>query len=44
MAPEKTKTSASTGPADEVRAFYETHPYPAPIGNLDRHRDPLSEP
>ncbi len=39
MAPEKTKTSASTGPADEVRAFYETHPYPAPIGNLDRHRD-----
>jgi SAM-dependent methyltransferase len=26
-------------PADEVRAFYESHPYPAPIGNLDRHRD-----
>jgi SAM-dependent methyltransferase len=25
--------------ADAVRAFYESHPYPAPIGNLDRHRD-----
>jgi len=25
--------------ADEVRAFYENHPYPAPIGNLDRHRE-----
>jgi SAM-dependent methyltransferase len=26
-------------PADAVRAFYESHPYPAPIGNLDRHRE-----
>jgi SAM-dependent methyltransferase len=26
-------------PADAVRAFYENHPYPAPIGNLDRHRE-----
>jgi SAM-dependent methyltransferase len=25
--------------ADEVRSFYETHPYPAPIDNLDRHRE-----
>ncbi|MGA8444784.1 MAG: class I SAM-dependent methyltransferase [Roseiarcus sp.] len=25
--------------ADEVRAFYESHPYPAPLGNLDRHRE-----
>ena len=25
--------------ADAVRAFYESHPYPAPIGNLDRHRE-----
>jgi SAM-dependent methyltransferase len=32
-------TSARTDPADAVRAFYEGHPYPAPIGNLDRHRD-----
>jgi 2-polyprenyl-3-methyl-5-hydroxy-6-metoxy-1,4-benzoquinol methylase len=23
----------------EVRAFYDSHPYPAPIDNLDRHRD-----
>ena len=26
-------------PAPEVRAFYEGHPYPAPIDNLDRNRD-----
>jgi SAM-dependent methyltransferase len=26
-------------PNDAVRAFYESHPYPAPIANLDRHRD-----
>jgi SAM-dependent methyltransferase len=26
-------------PAGEVRAFYESHPYPAPLGNLDRHRE-----
>jgi SAM-dependent methyltransferase len=25
--------------ADEVRAFYENHLYPAPVENLDRHRD-----
>jgi SAM-dependent methyltransferase len=28
-----------TRTAAEVRAFYERHPYPAPIDNLDRHRD-----
>ena len=26
-------------PSDEVRAFYESHPYPPPLKNLDRHRD-----
>jgi SAM-dependent methyltransferase len=26
-------------PAAEVRTFYDSHPYPAPIDNLDRHRD-----
>jgi SAM-dependent methyltransferase len=26
-------------PAGEVRAFYESHPYPAPLDNLDRHRE-----
>lgn len=25
--------------ADDVRAFYDNHPYPAPVGNLDKHRD-----
>ena len=39
MAREETRTSAPTGPADEVRAFYETHPYPAPLRDLDRHRE-----
>src|SRR5271165_3678205 len=39
MAPEQTKTPVPDDSADAVRAFYESHPYPAPIGNLDRHRD-----
>jgi SAM-dependent methyltransferase len=39
MAPKETRTPPRTDPADAVRAFYESHPYPAPIGNLDRHRD-----
>jgi SAM-dependent methyltransferase len=26
-------------PAGDVRAFYESHPYPAPLDNLDRHRE-----
>jgi SAM-dependent methyltransferase len=34
VAGENTRTTA-TG----VRAFYDSHPYPAPIDNLDRHRD-----
>src|SRR5436309_1924144 len=33
------RTPAPTNPADEVRTFYESHPHPAPVGNLDRHRD-----
>ena len=28
-----------TDNADAVRVFYESHPYPAPLGNLDRHRE-----
>jgi SAM-dependent methyltransferase len=39
MAPEETRTSAPSDPAHEVRGFYDSHPYPAPIGNLDRHRN-----
>jgi 2-polyprenyl-3-methyl-5-hydroxy-6-metoxy-1,4-benzoquinol methylase len=27
------------GRTDAVRSFYETHPYPAPVDNLDRHRE-----
>src|SRR6516164_5882340 len=27
------------GSADAVRDFYESHPYPAPLGDLDRHRE-----
>ncbi len=25
--------------SEEVRGFYESHPYPAPLSNLDRHRE-----
>jgi SAM-dependent methyltransferase len=32
-------TSRPSGLSDEVRAFYESHPYPAPLTNLDRHRE-----
>jgi SAM-dependent methyltransferase len=30
---------APAGEIDVVRDFYDRHPYPAPIDNLDRHRD-----
>ena len=39
MVQEETRTPTPTDPADAVRAFYDSHPYPAPIGNLDRHRE-----
>jgi SAM-dependent methyltransferase len=39
MAREETRTPAHTDPADAVRAFYESHQYPAPLRNLDRHRE-----
>jgi hypothetical protein len=39
MARHDTKTPASSDPAEAVRAFYKRHPYPAPLGNLDRHRE-----
>ena len=32
-------TSRPPDPADEVRAFYESHPYPAPLRDLDQHRE-----
>jgi 2-polyprenyl-3-methyl-5-hydroxy-6-metoxy-1,4-benzoquinol methylase len=31
--------SAALNRADEVRAFYESHPYPAPLKSLDQHRE-----
>ena len=39
MARDDTSTTVLTDRADAVRAFYESHPYPAPLGDLDRHRD-----
>jgi SAM-dependent methyltransferase len=39
MAPEQTKTPVPSDPAEALRAFYESHPYPAPIKDLDRHRE-----
>ena len=32
-------TSRPANPADDVRAFYESHPYPPPLRDLDRHRE-----
>jgi hypothetical protein len=37
MAPEETRPPTRAKPVDEVRAFYESHPYPAPLRDLDRH-------
>src|SRR5262245_31989209 len=31
--------SETCDPAEEVRAFYESHPYPAPLTTLDQHRE-----
>jgi len=39
MARDDMRTAAPADRADEVGAFYESHPYPAPIDNLDRHRE-----
>jgi SAM-dependent methyltransferase len=38
MASEDAPRPAPRDPADEVRAFYESHPYPAPLKSLDQHR------
>jgi SAM-dependent methyltransferase len=39
MTRKQTTNSAAADTADAVRAFYERHPYPAPLANLDRHRE-----
>ncbi len=44
MAPEETTTSPPADPVGEVRAFYESHPYPAPITSLERHRELYKNP
>jgi SAM-dependent methyltransferase len=44
MAADETRTLALANRADAVQAFYERHPYPAPIRNLDRHRELYSNP
>jgi SAM-dependent methyltransferase len=38
------RTPAAPDPADQVRAFYESHPYPAPLDSLDRHRELYRKP
>jgi SAM-dependent methyltransferase len=39
MAREDATASPALDLADEVRAFYESHPYPAPLKSLDQHRE-----
>jgi SAM-dependent methyltransferase len=34
---EDSRTPARADPAERVRAFYDRHPYPAPVTNLDRY-------
>jgi SAM-dependent methyltransferase len=36
---EDATVSAAPDRAEEVRAFYESHPYPAPLNSLDQHRE-----
>jgi hypothetical protein len=39
MTREDATTSAALDPAEEVRAFYESHPYPATLRSLDEQRE-----
>src|SRR5262252_2711613 len=39
MAQEETRKQSPTDRTDAVRAFYESPPYPAPLRDLDRHRE-----
>jgi SAM-dependent methyltransferase len=39
MLPEDMRKLAPANRIDAVRVFYESHPYPAPLGDLDRHRE-----
>jgi SAM-dependent methyltransferase len=44
MSPASEDSKPATGRLEAIRAFYESHPYPAPVAslerNLDRYRDP----
>ena len=44
MPPASEDTELATGRVEAIRAFYESHPYPAPVASLDRllerYRDP----
>jgi SAM-dependent methyltransferase len=40
----RTKTAALTRATSTVGAFYERHPYPKPLDNLDRHREIYKNP
>jgi hypothetical protein len=44
MGRERTKTAALTSATSTVRAFYERHPHPKPLDNLDRHREIYKNP
>src|SRR5215469_5809997 len=39
MAQDETRKQSPTDRTDAVRSFYESHPYPAPLRDLDRHRE-----
>ena len=41
---EDPQTLTESGVSDAIRSFYEKHPYPAPITNLEQHRKLYSEP
>ena len=40
---EKTKSPRSTNSSDPISEFYNNHPYPPPVENLDRARDEWTE-
>jgi len=44
MAQEQTRGQSAGDRAEEVRAFYEGHPYPAPLADLHRHRELYRDP
>ena len=37
-------SAVRTDPADAVQTFYDDHPYPPPVADLDRYREAWSDP